>query len=305
MEDFLRELVEELQRCLDGTGDKYFIDLHDTCKNNDTMLRSIVIRTSEQQISKNIYAEPYFDMNKRGTSVEEIAQIIISMNSDKSMEQHLKENLIDLSDYDAVKERLILRLVSKELNNNFLKDKLYVEVPDTDLVAVFYVLVEISEIGISSAAVSRDYTGLWGIKEVDELYKVALENTQKVCPACFKSMGSFLMSNMEEVDQEMIDSVDRTLHILTNTTSINGATSILYKNVLKDFADAHEVDELVILPSSRHEVLLLPQRGECDYKYCESMVQEINEAVVGRMDVLSNHIYIYDAVTDSISMWTE
>ena len=35
MEDFLRELVEELQRCLDGTGDKYFIDLHDTCKNNE------------------------------------------------------------------------------------------------------------------------------------------------------------------------------------------------------------------------------------------------------------------------------
>ena len=230
MEDFLRELVEELQRCLDGTGDKYFIDLHDTCKNNDTMLRSIVIRTSEQQISKNIYAEPYFDMNKRGTSVEEIAQIIISMNSDKSMEQHLKENLIDLSDYDAVKERLILRLVSKDLNNYFLKDKLYVEVPDTDLVAVFYVLVEISEIGISSAAVSKDYTGLWGIKEVDELYKVALENTQKVCPACFKSMGSFLMSNMEDVDQEMIDSVDRTLHILTNNTSINGATMIAMNN---------------------------------------------------------------------------
>ena len=67
------------------------------------------------------------------------------MNSDKSMEQHLKENLIDLSDYDAAKERLILRLVSKELNNYFLKDKLYVKVPDTDLVAVFYVLVEISE----------------------------------------------------------------------------------------------------------------------------------------------------------------
>lgn len=121
-------------------------------------------------------------MNKRGTSVVEIAQIIISMNSDKSMEQHLKENLIDLSDYDAAKERLILRPVSKELNNNLLKDKLCVKVPDTDLVAVFYVLVEISEIGISSAAVSKDYTGLWGIKEVDELYDVALARVHHIPP---------------------------------------------------------------------------------------------------------------------------
>lgn len=183
MEDFLKQLVEELQRCMDSTGDEYFISLHDICKNNDMVLHSIVIRKAGEQISKNIYAESYFEMNMRGTPVEEIAQSVIALYNDKSYEQQLEENMIDLIDYDAVKERLILRLVSRELNDNFLADKLFVDMEDTDLVAVFYVLISKDISGLASVAVTGNYAKQWEVRDVNELFKVALGNTEKIFPA--------------------------------------------------------------------------------------------------------------------------
>lgn len=123
MEEFLKTLSEELKRCMDRTGKEYFITQHVICKNNDTMLHSIEIKKSGERLSKNIYAEPYFYLNMRGISVKKIAEFIVELYNDRNYEQHLEENLIDYTDYDAVKEKLIIRLVSRELNDNFLADK--------------------------------------------------------------------------------------------------------------------------------------------------------------------------------------
>lgn len=307
MEDFIKELVEKLEELLYMSGDEVFIDLVDVCKTNDTVLHSIVIKTSREQISKNIYVEPYFAMNMRGTSVEEIAQNIIEFSNDKSYEEHIKENLIDVNDYDAVKEKIILRLVSKELNETFLEDKLYVPVGKTDLVAVFYVLMTKDDSGISSTAASNKYIDSWKVESVESLYEQALSNTMKIFPPMVRNMATFAKDKLgcDEVDEAMIEAAGDVMHILSNDTCINGATSMLYKGILKEFAEVHNVDEIVILPSSRHEVILLPQFGEIDYRYCDEMVKEINKCVVDHMDVLSNHIYIYDLHSDEVSMWSE
>ena len=306
MEDFLKELVEKLKELTSMAGDEVFIELHDICKNNDVTQHSIVIRHEGEKISKNIYAEPYFDLNMRGTPLDEIAQTIINISNDRNYEQTIEKNLVDVTDYDAVREKLILRLVSKELNEDFLADKLYVPVGGTDLVAVFYVLVSMDKSGIASTAVTRRYEDCWHIKSLDCLYEQALSNTKKLFPPMVKSMGTFASeSKLNDMDEDMLRAADNIMHILSNESAINGATSVLYKDILKDFALAHEVEELVILPSSRHEVLLLPQHGEVDYKYCEEMVTEINQYLVDPMDVLSNHVYIYRVDTDEMTMWMD
>ena len=90
------------------------------------------------------------------------------------------------------------------------------------------------------------------------------------------------------------------LFVMSNGDYMNGASVILYKDILKDFASGMEHD-LYILPSSIHEVIIL-----FDDEYARSpeelarMVRQTNHMVVEREEVLSDHVYHYDREKDEI-----
>ena len=52
--------------------------------------------------------------------------------------------------------------------------------------------------------------------------------------------------------------------------------------------------DFFVLPSSIHEVLMIPDDGKADYRELEAMVQSINETQVAPADRLSDHVYHYD-----------
>ena len=67
---------------------------------------------------------------------------------------------------------------------------------------------------------------------------------------------------------------------------------MLYRDIIKDFADQEETD-VIILPSSIHEVLLFPDHLIFDHAFLCRTVQEINREDVSEEDVLSDpHLYL-------------
>ena len=89
------------------------------------------------------------------------------------------------------------------------------------------------------------------------------------------------------------------LHVLTNRRGIYGASCMLYRDIIKDFADQEETD-VIILPSSIHEVLLFPDHLMFDHAFLCRTVQEINREDVSEEDVLSDRIYIFSRETGTI-----
>ena len=92
---------------------------------------------------------------------------------------------------------------------------------------------------------------------------------------------------------------DYSMYILTNKLKIHGATCITYPRLLKRISDYLE-DDLVIIPSSIHEVLILPASiTQKDYSYeeLEAMITETNDTVLTDDEVLSTHAYIYEKDT--------
>ncbi len=89
------------------------------------------------------------------------------------------------------------------------------------------------------------------------------------------------------------------LYVLSNQTGIYGACCILYQDLLKNFADSFERD-LIVLPSSIHEVLLTPDEQGLSYDYLNAMVVQINHSEVPVEDQLSNHIYLYTRKDDQL-----
>jgi hypothetical protein len=150
----------------------------------------------------------------------------------------------------------------------------------------------------------------WRITK-DELYKLAKRNTLKLLPPVIKTMneivGDLLKDEFEEQyddrifdDLFEIDSERPVLYVLSNAKKINGAGCILYDNCLKDFAMSHNSD-VIILPSSVHEVILVPNRGE-NYMELREMVCQINESEVPEEEVLSDRIYRYSCQECNISL---
>ena len=82
---------------------------------------------------------------------------------------------------------------------------------------------------------------------------------------------------------------------------MKGAGCILYKGCLRKLAEQHHSD-LIILPSSIHEVLLVCDKGEMNYQELNEMGKCINKENVPMEDVLSDRIYRYSRADDKISL---
>ena len=92
------------------------------------------------------------------------------------------------------------------------------------------------------------------------------------------------------------------MYIVTNVRMVNGASSILYEGFLRRFAKDHP-GNFYIIPSSIHEVVLVPEDMVEEPDHLASVISQANEAVVQPEEVLSDSLYYYDADQDSISLY--
>ena len=91
------------------------------------------------------------------------------------------------------------------------------------------------------------------------------------------------------------------MYVATNSKKLNGACVMLYDGLLRDFA--RKVGKsFYIIPSSIHEVILIPDTLDMDIRYMKAMVKEVNGTEVAPDEVLSDNVYRYDIDTDRIGM---
>ena len=87
------------------------------------------------------------------------------------------------------------------------------------------------------------------------------------------------------------------IYVLSNQHRLNGSSCILYQHLLHDFARRIGSD-FYILPSSVHEVLLIP----ADNQISMSTLSSIPLSCLAPFHPLSDHVYYYSLETDQITM---
>ena len=68
---------------------------------------------------------------------------------------------------------------------------------------------------------------------------------------------------------------------------------MLLGDVLTEFCKDHGLDSICIIPSSKHEILLV--KGAMDRVEIDAMIREVNETQVAEQDRLSDHGYWFTA----------
>ena len=86
------------------------------------------------------------------------------------------------------------------------------------------------------------------------------------------------------------------LYVITNTMRNLGAGALVNHSVQKVLYEYFNGKNLYILPSSIHELLILPEEDSFSHsaEALISMVKEVNSTMVSEEDFLADHVYYFD-----------
>ena len=85
---------------------------------------------------------------------------------------------------------------------------------------------------------------------------------------------------------------EESLYVLSNKLRSFGAASMLYEGILEKVGQKLG-ENYYILPSSIHEVIVVPESKSPVKQDLEEMVREINETQVEEEEVLSDRVYYF------------
>lgn len=300
-EKFKEIIREEVSSRVDAD-----VRLEEVVKNNGLKLDAIAIKSNTTSITPVIYLEKFYEAFCDGKSIEDIAEAIIKLNE---RESGLDNGIInEFTNYDFIKSYLQTKLISKEHNSELLETVPYKEFLDLALVCVLNIpFEEDSSEGV--AMVGKNLVSIWGVSE-EEMFEVAMTNSMSKNPAMIKSLNE-IISDMynddfmeEQEENEILDLVrcaESCMYVMTTSNKINGAVTITFENVLKQFAEEKESD-FYILPSSIHEVIIVPADDNSDAEVFRDMVQSVNRTAVASNEILSDNVYYYNRETNKITI---
>ena len=275
------------------------ITINHVIKNNGCEMDGLVIMEKGKDIAPTIYLDSFYELYTNGENIKNIIRQIEVIYEQNKNNVTFDVNI--LKHFDTIKDKIVYKVVNYRSN-----DKLLEQVPHKrilDLAVVFYCLLD-NEYGRSATAlIYNNNLKNWNVT-IDDVYKAALKNTPDLLHSKISSMAALFEKCGVNVDGEEVDLKDYVpsdMYVLTNESKLNGAACILYENVLYDFAQKLGAD-LYILPSSVHEVILLPKLSMFEKDELVNMVKEVNTEGVAADEFLSDHVYEYNRTERLITM---
>ena len=286
-----REFLENVRKEVESRYDSNVsVTLNHVMKNNGTELDGITIMEKDKNIAPTIYINSFYDRYREGVSLKAVVSEIIRIYNQNKNSININADYFE--NYENVRKTIVYKLVNYQKNKKLLEDVPYKRV--LDLAVVFYCLIEQRKGVSATALIHNEHLRIWNVTE-DEIYNDALKNTPVLLAGSIVPMSKILseiagtapVDNDEKVCEYTGEDI---LYVLTNSSRVNGAACILYDNLLKKFAnDVHS--DLYILPSSVHEVIIVPKKNAFDKSELADMVREVNEQGVSQDEILSDNEY--------------
>lgn len=321
-EQFLENIKKEVKRNLET---HYKIEYNQVIKNNGVVLDEIVICNGTERVSLNRYFNHYYEKYENGTLLQEIVQEILITYQVKRKQKIQNQEYITLS-YEQVQNSIVYRLINYSSNKERLKQVPFLRF--MDLAITFHCVMRQDSTSIGTIPITKELIEEWSVA-VKQLLQLANKNTPRLFPAKIqtmnevikefmkKDMEAFLQKNpnlskhflleeeKESITTQLIESVFLSakekikipMYIMTNSNGINGASVLLYKNIIREFSKKCNSD-LYILPSSIHEVILVPYEKSIKKEALEELVFDVNRTQVPTEDILSNQVYLYRYTTN-------
>lgn len=256
-------------------------------KNNGIVYTGLVIQNA-QNIAPTIYLNPYYQQYLAGRSFEAILSDIAETYKQNSKSEDFNANL--LLNWGFAKTHVVRKLVSYEQNKELLKNMPHKMMEDLAIVYQISVGDIFEHEEYATVSILNNYLKEWNIT-LDELDNVSVENTRRLLSPRLDPLAD-VFAHITGESLPFLEEMN--VHILTNKLKINGAVNAVDMDVMDSVAEVLEENTFYVIPSSVHEVLLLPYSDEYDYQYLEDVIKEVNETQLMEEEVLSYRAYIVD-----------
>lgn len=298
----MEQFAESIKERLEQQGCFVKVSLRNVLKNNGVMRYGLLLHSGGNNLAPTIYIEPLFEAYEAGAGMEDIVGNIMEVYGNIPCEE---VDMSFLQEFSMVKDMLCMKLVNSEANLEFLSEVPYREF--LDMAVVYYVDYCNPVIGAGTIQVYNSHMEMWGVTEQD-LWEVANINTPERKPGMIESLGDILAEMFAEQvngDSEWcsgcMEKNPLPMLIITNTERLYGAAVVLYRSVLKQAADKAGSD-LFVLPSSLHEVIVVPTIEGGEAAELKEMVMEANRKQLQPEEVLSDNVYIYQREQDRLEI---
>lgn len=297
--EFLEYVQDNIKDYLPSTYKDATVQIRSVKKNNGLELDGMTVNREDEVIVPTIYLNNRYDSN---ASIEQVNETLKKLAEEYvEHDNNVGIDVKSLIDYEKMKDKCFLKVVNFKQNVGFLKDVPYKQFGD--LAAFCQVMIGENNDGTMTMNVTDKYLERNQI-EFEEVFKNTLDNSSKILPYQFHSMSSIVQDIMDEnnIDSEAIidpEEMGPSMYVMTNTLKMNGAATILYPGALENVGNKLHSD-FYVLPSSIHEVIIIPKDDSIRYKELEEMVTAVNSSELAKEEILSYKVYEYDRNTHEL-----
>ena len=316
-EAFLKLVPTMLQ---EEMGEEAQVSLHTIYKNNNQKREALCILEPGCNVSPTIYMAPYYERYQEGGKMGEILEAILAEYRTNRCGLYL--DVGEFQDFDKLRSRIVYKLVNYEQNQPLLQD-----IPHRrflDLAVVYYFLIQNHFIGSGTAMVHNRQLEAWGVDE-GILYETARENTDRLLGNELEPMPQVIQELLrkdlvrqvsqyptrEDYSEEQLSlwasqilsalmpKEKYVMYVLSNRDKYFGASAVLNQKKLTAFASEH--GNFYVIPSSIHEMILMPECEPLSAVELKRLLEEINTdgQIVGQ-EYLSSRIYYFDKEKDCL-----
>lgn len=278
--EFVAKTESEIIKYLKETN--VTIDIRDVRKNNGLMLTGLTIKRANSNIAPTIYLESFYDEYCHSLDFD---GTIISIA--RAYENSLNQEIPNLNLDDLTEESIIGVLINTWNNQELLEDVPSISIYDNRFKVVFRYTVDIGG-SSGSILITDDIAAAKGYSD-EALCTIALKNAEK--NVTLQSMESVL--NLLMGGDDSITGINTGMFVLGNTDNHYGAFSILTETAQEKLMEQF-TGNLVVLPSSIHELIILPFEmvSTSFFQELNSIIHQVNESEVAPDEILDDEFFI-------------
>lgn len=292
IQDFA-EMVKD--RVTGQLGDECHVSIHKVDKNNGVTYTGLRIQKEGANLSPVVYLDSqYKNFLYNKITLPEIADYVVKTAEGKTQQVDMRQFL----NYSSIKDSIVYSLINTERNRELLEDLPHMDF--MDLSVVFQCMMAGDDYGMAAVRIHNVHLKLWDVT-VNDLLQAAEKNTPWLMGYELKSMKDVLHEIMESEQPEEEDcdaymaEIENAvpMYVLSNQYRVDGAACILYPTLPARICNRLG-SSFYIIPSSIHELLILPSDNTDDSDKIREMIKEINDTQVAEEEILSYSLYFYE-----------
>ena len=306
---FIELVAEHILEYMPESYKEATVEVMERAKNNDTKLHGLIIRNKNNEgwdSAPILYLDSYFDVYRFGGKDMEDIMHEIAREYDLHSRNIPQFELPEMT-RDGIGDKVYVKVINTRTNQERLKDLVNLPV-DGGFSLTVYIDMDMPKKD-AMIQVTKDMAEKMDYDE-RELMQDAMQNTISAYPAELAEMYKVMMdvSGLRRLvpEDNMLNAAnasaeDVSMLVVTNSDKFFGATALFYPEMEKRIAEIVG-GSYYVLPSSVHEMIVLPDNGTLEERELAQMVRTVNAAEVHPEEQLGNKVLYYNAAHERLSV---